>query len=174
MLRLDISNPLSFEEFQNLVEEKVNSLNDHSKDYSNDDIKLLQRCQEVLHHKHIYYRVTNTLTSSRTDVIKDNSFVRMLVYTICEIYGGVATTIQENVLIKIPCTDYLPENQGVPRHQHVSHSDYNGYEMCGCSFAPNEFLKHVDSDDDDYYDYDSNIKYAKVFRARKVGVSYHK
>ena len=64
---------------------------------------------EVLKNESIYNQVVNTLKNNNSDTIRGNSYIRMLVHTICQIYGATSQTVKKNVSIRIYCSDFLPE-----------------------------------------------------------------
>jgi len=110
----------------------------------------------------------NTL-ENEIDIIDINSYQRLIIYIICKIFSLSYSTIKENGKILIPCTDFLPSNQGLPRSKHITH-DIFGYDMiCGCSYAPKWFSKnHHDNN------YEDTISYSYRYNTKKIGVKIFK
>lgn len=83
-----------------------------------------------------------------------NSYERLIVYTICGIFGLKFKTLIENNQILIPCTNF---------------ADSDSWYKCGCDNAPEWFHKNHS-----HNSYDDDIAYSSVFRARKVGILIYK
>lgn len=150
---LDINYPLTYKEFCEFVNNNI-------------DNDLTTRCKEVIEHEHIYNRVINTIKSDREDIIKDNSYTRMLVYTICEIYAAKAETISDNIKVRIYCYEFVQKE--LPTNFYYGDDD----RICGCDYAPEWFRKAKRKNGG--YDMDINSCYIDIYRWRKIGVKYHR
>lgn len=101
----------------------------------------------------------------------DNSYERLVIYTLCIIFGLKCSKVRAYTDVYIPCTYYLPTNKGLPYNKHETKSfDFKLDDVvCGCDYAPKSFRKHHS-----HNDYDDAISYSKFKAKIKVAVRVYK
>lgn len=129
------------------------------KDIENSDVLLSDDGEK-------YFKLIKQSGGSDFVELRDlNSYQRLIVYLICKFYGLHYSTIKTTEKVLIPCTDFLPCNEGVPRERHHTKDVYTDELVCGCYFAPAWFARNHHGNN-----YDDTISYSYTYRTRKTGV----
>ena len=105
------------------------------------------------------------------DITSLNSYDRIIIYAICNIFGLSYDTIKTTEKIYIPCTSFLKCNKGIPENLHIKkiYDENQDDIVCGCDYAPRWFHKNHS-----HNNYDDDISYSFTYRTCKTGVRIFK
>lgn len=108
-------------------------------------------------------------TNENSVTVLGNSYIRLLIRLFGRAFGLMAKTKVNTETIRVPCSSFLPCNQGVLEKDHelrIFSSEENDF-VCGCEYAPAWFQNAKNR----HNNYDDTFCYASRYQSTKIGVT---